>query len=121
MEKTKIIKLGQFIGIILYLLLFIGLLIIQSLSLIFVSSLSVSSYIYWMIFLGWIFLIFKFRWKSSLSLLSAFILFIIAAILAIFRLNTAAETVMRVSFIGWMVGIGQALLEYRKEHDKKPS
>lgn len=119
MEKTKIIKLGQALGVTLYLVLFIGLLVVQGLSLILASSFSVSSYVYWMIFLGWIFLALKFRWDSSYSFLPAFILFLIAAILATFGLNAVAETIMRMSFIGWLVGMGQALVEYKREHDKK--
>lgn len=69
---------------------------------------------YLLILIVWIILIRALRKDSGLSLKIAFILFIVAAVLTVFSLQNLAEPIMRVSFIGWLIGIFGALIEYRK-------
>jgi hypothetical protein len=85
------------------------------------NGVSVSSAIYWLILFGWISSVLSLKLESSSSLFIALILFVISAVLAALGLKNAGEPVMRISFIGWLVGIGQALVEYKMEHDKKSS
>lgn len=67
---------------------------------------------YWGILIIWIIAIKSFKKDSGVSLKIAFVLFSVAAILTIFNLRDIAEPIMRVSFIGWIIGIFQALREY---------
>lgn len=70
--------------------------------------------IYWLILILWIVAVRIFKKKSGSTLKLAFGLFIIAATLTVFGLRNLAEPVMRVSFIGWIIGLIQALIEYKK-------
>lgn len=70
---------------------------------------------YWAILIIWILIIKVLRWDSGVSLKIAFVLFLISAALTVLTLSSVAETVMRVSFIGWLIGIFQALIEYIKQ------
>lgn len=70
--------------------------------------------IYWLILIGWILGLRLLKKDSSFALIPAFGLFVVSAVLIIFNLNSLAEPVMRVSFIGWMVGVTLALVEYIK-------
>lgn len=76
-----------------------------------------SNSLYWMILLGWLFLTWNFKWKSSVSMSVGFILFVSGAFFTTFGFRDHGETVMRLSFIGWMVGVAQALVEYRKNEN----
>lgn len=70
---------------------------------------------YWIILGVWIVAIWVLRKKASLSMKIALYLFIAAAALTVFGFRNPAELVMRVSFIGWLVGISQAIREYVRE------
>lgn len=71
--------------------------------------------VYWVILFVWIASIKILKKDSEITLKIAFILFILAAILTIVNLRNIAEPIMRVSFIGWMIGIFHALIEYIKQ------
>ena len=71
--------------------------------------------IYWIILIIWIIAIFIFKKDSGLTLKIALALFLVAAVLTVFNLRDLAEPIMRVSFIGWIIGIFQALREYIKQ------
>lgn len=71
--------------------------------------------VYWLILIAWIIVIKILKIDSGKSLLTAFILFILAATMTVFNLRDWAEPIMRVSFIGWIIGIYQALREYIKQ------
>lgn len=71
--------------------------------------------LFWWVFIGWIFLTYFFKLKSRLAFAVAFILFLIAALLTTINLQSFAETIMRISFIGWIIGFVQALIEYKKD------
>ncbi|OGM20073.1 hypothetical protein A2955_02430 [Candidatus Woesebacteria bacterium RIFCSPLOWO2_01_FULL_37_19] len=78
------------------------------------SSISVLSLIYWMILAGLLTIIIEKKFRSEVSFSWAFGLFFISAALAVLGLNFIAEIIMKISFIGWMIGITQALIEYKR-------
>lgn len=114
MEKKKAIKLIKQILIVFYLLVFAGLLGLHVWVKLPGAGVSFESLIYWWILIGWIFAIVNFKWGSSASLIPAFFLFVVGAALVTLGFKGIAEIIMKVSFIGWLVGITQALIEYRK-------
>jgi hypothetical protein len=78
-------------------------------------SFPILSSLYWLLAIIWVGSIVYFKWNSTVSLVFAILLYIIGAILMIVGLESSAEGFLRLSIIGWMVGITQALLEYKKE------
>lgn len=114
MEKKKTIKTIKLTFVIFYLVVFVGLSVLQIWTKLSELGVSFESLIYWWLLIGWVFLIINSKWGSSASLIPAFFLFILGAGVAIIGLKGVAESIMRVSFIGWLVGITQALIEYRK-------
>lgn len=75
--------------------------------------------VYWIILIVWILLIKILKKDSGKSLLVAFSLFLVAAILTVLNLQNLAEPIMRVSLIGWIIGIFHALIEYKKSQLNK--
>lgn len=71
--------------------------------------------IYWVILIFWVLILLVLKKDSSISLKIALTLFLLAAVLTVFNLQNLAEPVMRISFIGWLIGIFQALIEYKKK------
>lgn len=114
MDKTKIYKVINLIIIVGYLLVLIIILFFQFWSYSFGMMLSYSPLLYWLILFGWLGFNYKFKWKSNVSLISAFIFYCIASFITILGLVGIGETVMRLSFIGWLVGVAQALMEYKQ-------
>jgi len=106
-------KLKAFIFV-LYALFFITLVGLEIYWRILNSSISVMSIIYWMVLPGWLTIVIEKKFKSDVSFSWAFGLFLISAVLAVFGLRYLAEIIMKISFIGWMIGITQALIEYKK-------
>ena len=111
---NKLINSFKVLVVAMYLVILVALLGLQVWSKFIESGFSVVSFIYWMILFGWIGLIVNYKWSSSTSLVPALALFILGALLATIGFREIAETVMRISFIGWMVGITQALVEYKR-------
>ncbi len=99
--------------IIFYFLAFLGLLVLQVLAKISRWNISFESLVYWWILLGVLVLVIKKEIKSSFLLYPAFFLFIFALPFSIFGIFRIGETLMRLSFIAWLVGITLALLEYK--------
>lgn len=71
----------------------------------------------------WIFFVITFLWAmgiihykkdSNFAFIPAFVLFWVSAFFAVFNLMDFAEQIMRVSFIGWAIGVVGALIEYKK-------
>ncbi len=113
-EKNKVRILNRWIKLIfifVYVLVFLGMVAFEVWFQVVGSSLDTQ--IYWMILFGWIFLIWHFRWRSSVSMVSALTLFIFSAFLITLGFGNLGEITMRLSFVGWLVGIVQALVEYR--------
>ena len=115
MEKKKYNKLVINLIIIAYLLVFSGLLLLQIWIEITGSGFSLASSIYWMILIGWIGLILKYKLRESFSLTIAFVLFAAAAIFTTLGFISIGETIMRLSLIGWMIGIVQSVINYEKK------
>lgn len=70
--------------------------------------------IYWIILFLLIIGVWILKRNSNFILYPAFMLFLVSAILTVLGFRNFAETLMRVSLIFWIVGIVQALFEYRK-------
>ncbi|MBI2600215.1 hypothetical protein HYW43_04840 [Candidatus Daviesbacteria bacterium] len=68
--------------------------------------------IYWAILAVWIIVIWTLKKKASFSMKVALGFFVLAAVLTVLTLRNLAEPLMRVSFIGWLIGILQAVWEY---------
>jgi len=117
-KMAKIIKILKTLIIDLYLGIFTLFVALQIWSWVVGYEHDYSSVFYWLIFIGWIFSVLKFKLSSAFTFISAIALFILAAITRIFNFNDVAETFMRVSFIGWMIGIIQAVVEFRKDIEK---
>lgn len=114
--KNKSIKYLKKIFITIYFVLFTALSLFQVFLFVSNSSYSLSSYLYWFVLVGWIYKIREHRLTSASAFKVAFVLFIFAAMFAFLNLDKIGETVMRVSFIGWIIGFIQAIIEYRKEN-----
>ena len=72
-----------------------------------------------MILAGLIFLVWEYKYQSLIFLSLGFSLFIVGVLFTLVQFNQIAETIFRVSFIFWLVGIGKALFEYRKTEINK--
>lgn len=73
--------------------------------------------IYWVIFIIWIVLIWKFKRKSEFSLYIAAAFWVGGVLMYFINLNLA-ENIMRISMLGWLIGIFVALVEYIKSEKK---
>jgi len=101
----KKIKILVFISI-----LIIGLLIISLLK----FNFSVESMIYWWIMIFYTFMIWQFRLDSKVTICGALSLFILSALLTSIGLKSIGEIIMCISFLGWVIGLIQSFVEYRK-------
>lgn len=70
--------------------------------------------VYWFILFAWVAVMWFSKKTSNFALYPAFVLFLISAVLTVIGLRSLAEPVMRISFIGWLIGIFKALIEYKK-------
>lgn len=70
--------------------------------------------IYWWVCLSWIFCIRQFKMNSEKSFILVFVLFIIAALGVTISPNDFSEIIMRIAFIGLIIGFIQALIEYKQ-------
>lgn len=109
MQKKPIKKI-VFISL---LVIFVVLLIFQLGILITNGNLSLESVIYWIILLLWADAVWYFKLRESYTFILAFILFVISAIFSIFGLFVFSEVIMRISFIGWVIGMIQAIAIYK--------
>lgn len=71
---------------------------------------------YWMVLIFWILIVKNLKHDSGVTLKYALVLFVVSATFTVFDIRNIAEPIMRVSFIGWVIGIIQALIEYIKEN-----
>lgn len=74
---------------------------------------SLEPFIYWLVLLSAIWLIWVFHLNSKLSLWTALSLLILSALFTSVGLGEVGETVMRLSLLGWIIGLVQRLLEYK--------
>lgn len=107
-------KIFKSITAILYILILLCSILIQLWSQAVGYGFSLSSWIYWIILGGLIFLAWEYKYQSLIFLTIGFLLFILGILFTIVQFDQTAETIFRVSFIFWIVGITKALFEYRK-------
>lgn len=69
--------------------------------------------IYWWILFSWIFCVRQLKMNSEKSFILVFVLFIIAALGVTISQNYFSEIIMRIAFIGLIIGFIQALVEYK--------
>ena len=94
---------------ILILVIFAGLIGIPPLGFIF----SFWSLTYWWILVFTISIIWKFQVGSGFILWTSFLIFLLSALLVSGGLQNLAETFMRISFLGWIIGLIQSFVEYK--------
>ena len=70
--------------------------------------------IYLIIITLWILGIIILKKNSNYALIPAFLLFLVSVFFTVFNLMDIAEQIMRISFIGWIIGIFHALIEYKR-------
>lgn len=76
-------------------------------------------FVYLIIITLWVLGIIIIKKNSNYALIPAFFLFLVSAFFSVFNLTDIAEPIMRVSFIGWMVGIVDALIEYKNSKNHR--
>lgn len=91
------------------LILFLGIVFIS-----FSLRVSLERISYWYILLAWLILIWRFRLNSGLSMKLGLLLFILSATSYLTTLVNISEVLMRLSLIGFLIGILQAFFEYLK-------
>ncbi len=72
----------------------------------------ISLLIYWIILGLFILTVWFFKLSSKLVFLLSLILFLLAGLMTTLTFTFISERIIRVSFIGWLVGFGCALFEY---------
>lgn len=113
MEKKKVkraLKIILFIYVAILLLLFL----LQLWFIMHQLSLSLESLLYWLVLFGWVYAVVVYKKSSGVSLKVALSIFVIGAVLNLFNLFDISETFMKFSFIGWIIGLGQAVTEYMR-------
>ena len=70
--------------------------------------------IYLAIITIWVLGIIIYKKNSDYALIPAFLLFLVSAFFTVLNLSDIAEQIMRISFIGWLIGIVGVLIEYKK-------
>lgn len=110
MSKKKKFIVGSLI-----LMVFIVLILIFSNYIsIFSFKVLLQNWLYWLELFVILILVWIFKLKSQHILYSSFALIAIGAILNILTLDQTSEAVLRISFVGLLVGVAQTLLESYK-------
>lgn len=102
-----------------FVVLFLGLFLFQAWLRVSKSYFSVEPLLYWLLFIAWITVLLNFKLRSVYALAVAFGLFLISAIMVTVGFSRIGEVAMRISFMGWIIGIIQALFEYKLNRVKK--
>lgn len=71
-------------------------------------------FFYWCFLILYLFFIRIFQRGSGFSLWVAFILFLVSGLITSISMRGAGEFLMRLSVIGWLVGLVQSMREYKK-------
>lgn len=71
-------------------------------------------FVYWWVLVLIVLIGLSLRLKSQFYLLGAFALFFISALFTVVGSKETGEMIMRVSLIGWVIGLTQSLVEYKK-------
>lgn len=70
--------------------------------------------IYWWILVFTIFMVWNFELGSGFILWVSFSIFILSALFTSVGLRSIGETLMRVSFLGLIIGLIQSMVEYKR-------
>lgn len=70
--------------------------------------------VYWFLFFGWVIYAYITKKCSLHHLWIAFGLFTLAALLKTVSLDNLAEPLMRISLLGWLIGMTIAIKEYQR-------
>ena len=85
-----------------------------------VMSYQVSSTpVYWVVIVGWVFIITNYNLASSTSIFLAIILFIVGVSLSVLGIWSISEIFMQLSIIGVLLGAIQALWELKKRQTRR--
>ena len=68
---------------------------------------------YWWLLIFTISIIWNFKLGSGFILWISFLIFLLSALLFSVGLKTIAETFIRISFLGWIIGLIQSFVEYK--------
>ena len=77
------------------------------------SFFSFWSFAYWWLLVLTVSIIWIFKVDSGFILWASFLIFLLAALLVSVGLRNLAETFMRISFLGWIIGLIQSFVEYK--------
>lgn len=109
---------AKFFPVFIFLSLFLGMSMLEVWLHVTERGFSVMEFIYWILFLLWLSFIISLKTKSASTLFLAFSLFILAAIFTVLGLVEVGEILMRMSLIGWMIGLGQSIFGIKNAKDK---
>ncbi len=98
-----------------YIILFILLLLVESWAKYAEINFSISFIFYWMFLIAWLLAVLIWKFSSNFSMKLAFMLTLCAIALFILGLIGISEVLLRLGFVGWMVGVIQALVEYKNK------
>lgn len=97
-----------------YLCVFVFLLIFNAWTKYAELNFSISFIFYWMFLVAWIWAILIWKLTSHFSMSVAFALTIFGIVIFAIGLADIAEVILRLGFVGWIVGTIQAIVEYKK-------
>lgn len=91
------------------------LILLSSFGLVVLWIFKLETYFYWWLLIVWTYMILNLKFYSYHTLIVAISVFLIGTILATGRLLNIAEFIIRTSFVFWIMGITQALIELKKQ------
>ena len=99
--------------IFLYFVFFVGLIFLYLWSKFKGYGIPAESIFYWWLLIGWLYLIYSSELTSRFSMGTGLFLYILGSVLTVISLETLGEFVFRISYIGWLIGVLQAIYETR--------
>ncbi len=81
------------------------------------SSLNLTPLLYWELFIGWVWLVKSKHKKPEISFKSGLAFYAAGTIVSVLGFLNFSEVLMRLGFIGWYVGIVQAIINIVRNKD----
>ena len=97
-----------------YLVFFLFLVLFQAWTKYAELNFSIIHLLHWFFLFGWLMVVSAYKLTSKFSLGMGLAMMIAGIVIFILGPLDFTETIIRFGFVAWLVGIGQALLEYRK-------
>jgi len=97
-----------------YILILASLLFLETWARFYGTGYTIATLIYWIFLLGWVGLIINYKLKSTTSYFLGFILLPFVIALTVISIRNIAEVFMRIVFVFFLVGMIQALIEYKQ-------